>query len=104
MFLVDPLEPLTKWRGLPYLVRNARAYQGSNKHPSFRFRLDELWFRSYDRFAAAGSLSFHYFHQDLWAAEHVYASQTQAHVDVGSRVDGFIAHILPFCDVTYVDI
>jgi SAM-dependent methyltransferase len=104
MFIVDPLEPVTKWRGLPYFVGNARRYQRRNTHPSLRFRLGELWFRSYDRFAPAASLTFHYFHQDLWAATYLYSHGTKAHVDVGSRVDGFIAHILPFCDVTYVDI
>jgi ubiquinone/menaquinone biosynthesis C-methylase UbiE len=26
------------------------------------------------------------------------------HIDIGSRIDGFIAHILPFCKVKYVDI
>jgi hypothetical protein len=25
-------------------------------------------------------------------------------VDVGSRIDGFVAHVLPFCKVNYVDI
>jgi SAM-dependent methyltransferase len=104
MFFVDPLEPVTKWRGLRYFVGNARRYQRSNTRPAFRFRLAEVWFRSYDRFAPAGSLTFHYFHQDLWAAEYLYARGIRSHVDAGSRVDGFIAHILPFCDVTYVDI
>jgi SAM-dependent methyltransferase len=104
MFFVDPLEPVTKWRGLRYFVANARRYHRRNTRPTFRFRFADLWFRSYDRFAPAGSLTFHYFHQDLWAAQYLYAHDTRSHVDVGSRVDGFIAHILPFCDVTYVDI
>jgi SAM-dependent methyltransferase len=26
------------------------------------------------------------------------------HIDVGSRLDGFVAHLLPYCKVTYIDI
>ena len=104
MFITDPLELVKKWRGLPYFVSNARSYQRHNRHATFRVRPGELWFRSYDRFAPAGSVTFHYYHQDLWAAEYLYRNGTKSHVDVGSRVDGFVAHILPFCDVTYVDI
>src|SRR6266852_1092553 len=67
MFLPDPIELINRWRGVPYFVGNARDYRRRNRHASFRLQGRELWFRSYDRFAAAGSLAFHYFHQDLWA-------------------------------------
>ena len=45
----------------------------------------------------------HYFWQDLWAARRIYESRIRFHVDVGSRLDGFIAHLLPFCHVVYMD-
>ena len=34
----------------------------------------------------------------------MYQRGVREHVDVGSRLDGFVAHVLPFCRVTYVDI
>jgi len=40
----------------------------------------------------------------LWAAKYLYDNNIRYHVDVGSRIDGFVAHILPFCEVEYVDI
>lgn len=58
-----------------------------------------------DRSDAAGSARGHYFLQDIWAAQRVFAFQPAEHVDVGSRVDGFVAHVASFCPkVSYVDI
>ena len=104
MFLLDPLEILNKWRGLGFYARNARAYGRANTTRSFDIGWRDLWYRSYDRFADAGSVTFHYFFQDLWAASRVHDAGVRRHVDVGSRLDGFVAHVLPFCDVCYVDV
>jgi hypothetical protein len=57
-----------------------------------------------DRSEKAGAVDGHYFHQDLWAARKVHRAAPTAHVDVGSRIDGFVAHVLSFCPVTVVDI
>jgi len=46
----------------------------------------------------------HYFLQDIWAAERVLAAAPAVHYDVGSRLDGFVAHLLPLQDVEIVDI
>jgi SAM-dependent methyltransferase len=91
-------------RALPIYGANLRRYTRENRRRSLRFTIRNAWFRTYDRFSAAGSLTAHYFWQDLWAATNLFESGVRDHVDVGSRIDGFIAHILPFCDVTCVDI
>lgn len=104
MFAFDPVDVVNKWRGLPHFFTNLRQYQRANLRESFRFRPADLWFRSYDRYSAAGSVTFHYFHQDLWAADYLYRHGVRTHVDVGSRLDGFVAHVLLFSNVTYVDI
>lgn len=57
-----------------------------------------------ERYEAAGNVPRHYFWQDLWAAKKVYKSKVARHYDVGSRLDGFIAHCLPFCEVVMLDI
>jgi hypothetical protein len=56
-----------------------------------------------ERFQQAGYLG-PYFHQDLWAARKIFAARPARHVDVGSRIDGFVAHCLTFMDVEVVDI
>jgi SAM-dependent methyltransferase len=104
MILFDPLEILRKIRGLPYFISNWRAFQRRNEQPSFRLKLGNIWYRAQDRFDKAGAAQGHYFFQDLWVANALYEQRVREHVDVGSRLDGFIAHILPFCAVTYVDI
>lgn len=57
-----------------------------------------------ERYDSAGNIPRHYFFQDLWAARKVYESKVSTHYDIGSRLDGFIAHCLPFCEVVMLDI
>jgi SAM-dependent methyltransferase len=84
------------------LVRYRRS-QGSTRD-SFKIRLRYLYPVLGDRHAGAGAASGHYFHQDLWAAREIFRRQPSRHVDVGSSVGGFIAHLLTFRDVEYVDL
>jgi len=57
-----------------------------------------------DRFQAAGSAQGHYFHQDLYIARRVFERNPRRHVDVGSRVDGFVAHVATFRQVEMIDV
>lgn len=52
----------------------------------------------------AGAASGHYFYQDLWAARQVYVARPAGHLDIGSRIDGFVSHLLTFMPVTVIDI
>src|SRR5690606_20015648 len=72
--------------------------------PEWRASLAELKPMLKDRHDAAGTAKGHYFLQDIWAAQRVFRFQPAEHVDVGSRVDGFVAHVASFCPVKYVDI
>ena len=86
---------------LPWFVRSWRAYAAlAGASP----RVVEAYPCLFDRGDSAGSASGHYFHQDLWAARKVFDLGVRAHVDVGSRVDGFVAHVASFAEVTYVDL
>ncbi len=103
-FLFDPILVARKLRGLPFFARNAYLYWARNRRQSFEIRVDSLMYASYDRFGSAGHTRTHYFWQDLWAARKVGGLRPATHVDVGSRLDGFVSHVLPFCPVTYVDL
>lgn len=100
--LFDPLPVVRKWECLPLFVKNLIIYKRLNRNRSFDFRVGDVIYRSYDRCASAAVLPVHYFYQDIWAAR--YESGVKDHVDVGSRLDGFVAHTLSFCRVQYVDI
>ena len=54
--------------------------------------------------AEAGSADGHYFWQDLLCAQWINHENPSNHLDIGSRVDGFIAHLLASREVTLVDV
>ncbi len=57
-----------------------------------------------ERDLPAGSARGHYFHQDLLVARLVAEASPSRHLDVGSRVDGFVAHVASFRRIEVVDI
>jgi SAM-dependent methyltransferase len=56
------------------------------------------------RFAQSGTASGHYFHQDLLVAKRVFQNNPVKHVDIGSRIDGFVAHVASFRKIEVFDI
>jgi hypothetical protein len=58
----------------------------------------------HDRYAEGGSAKSEYFWQDLLVAKNVYKNNPTKHIDIGSRVDGFVAHIASFREIEVFDI
>ena len=52
----------------------------------------------------AGSAQGHYFHQDLLVASLIAINNPARHIDVGSRIDGFGAHVAAFRPIEILDI
>ena len=57
-----------------------------------------------DRLAESGVARGSYFHQDLYVARRIFAAKPERHVDIGSRVDGFVAHVASFREIEVFDI
>jgi len=57
-----------------------------------------------DRYEESGFTNSEYFWQDLIVAKAIFARSPLKHVDVGSRVDGFVAHLASFREVEILDI
>ena len=95
---------LMKWRAIPVFVKNIFEYNAKRKSNLPAVRFSNLFFTTYEKFMPGGTVGGHYFLQDVWAAKKIYHSGCKHHVDIGSRIDGFVAHLLPFCSVEYVDI
>ena len=57
-----------------------------------------------DRFEEGGVASGHYFHQDLLVARKIFERGPIRHMDVGSRVDGFVAHVASFRKIEVLDL
>jgi SAM-dependent methyltransferase len=54
--------------------------------------------------AQASSGKGHYFHQDLLVAGFVNQCNPERHIDIGSRIDGFVAHIAAFRRIEVMDV
>ncbi|GAB6012910.1 DUF268 domain-containing protein [Viscerimonas tarda] len=57
-----------------------------------------------DRYEEGGSTSGHYFHQDLFVAQEIAKANPVCHADVGSRIDGFVAHVAAYREIEIFDI
>lgn len=57
-----------------------------------------------EKFSDSGIASGHYFHQDLLVARKIFQNNPQKHVDIGSRTDGFVAHVAAFREIEVFDI
>lgn len=58
----------------------------------------------HDRYEEGGVTKNEYFWQDLLVARWIFASSPARHVDVGSRVDGFVAHVASFREIEVFDV
>jgi len=104
MFFFDLGLVKNKWRSIHYFIRNLRFYKNANSKVSFNIQWQDICYRSYDRFCLAGAVDNHYFFQDIWAAKTICSLHAREHVDIGSRLDGFVAHLLTLSAVTYIDV
>lgn len=91
-------------RGLPIYLRNRFAFPrlASDSHGAFPIAGSYPCLE--DRFLPGGDAHGHYFHMDLLVAQSVFATGIRHHVDVGSRMDGFVAHVATFARVEVFDI
>lgn len=58
-----------------------------------------------DKYENAGTIDRHYFLQDLYVAREIIEKNPEVHFDIGSRLDGFLSHLLcAGINVTMIDI
>lgn len=57
-----------------------------------------------ERYSESGTMSGHYFHQDLLVARRIFENNPNRHVDIGSRTDGFVAHVASYREIELFDI
>ena len=80
-----------------------RAYNKANTRKDFHASMKNIFMCLSDWHDSAGSCGY-YFWQDLWAARKIFQAKPSEHFDIGSRIDGFIAHVLSFMPITMIDI
>lgn len=97
-FGLDPRRFLRSFRGLPQFVRDwVKFRKGYTGRLSFMPCL-------HDRYEEGGTTKSEYFWQDLLVARMIFEARPENHVDVGSRVDGFVAHVASFREIEVFDV
>jgi SAM-dependent methyltransferase len=57
-----------------------------------------------EKYREGGTAKGEYFHQDLLVARRICENNPEKHIDVGSRFDGFVAHVACFREIFVLDI
>ena len=67
-------------------------------------KVDKEFLMLNDFYSESGVSKGDYFHQDLLVAGFVNINNPKRHIDVGSRIDGFVAHVASFRKIEVIDI
>ncbi|MBP7239227.1 MAG: DUF268 domain-containing protein [Saprospiraceae bacterium] len=102
-FGFNPLKIIEGFKGLRYYIKDYRAFNKKMSHNGL-FGTMHMHPIFGNRFQKGGILSGHYFHQDLYMARKIYQARPKYHLDIGSRTDGFVAHLAVFMEVEVMDI
>ena len=97
-FGIDPLKLYRALRGLPHFILQWWQFRKDYHGPL-------VWMPClHDRFEEGGATKSEYFWQDLLVARWINQAAPLKHVDVGSRVDGFVAHVASFREIEVFDV
>ena len=99
----DPIMSFNTFKGLPFYINDfLKLKKQKGKDSDFEFGLNYPVLD--ERFSKSGTMTGHYFHQDLFVANKIYFENPERHVDIGSRTDGFVAHVAVFREIEIIDI
>jgi len=104
MFGVNPRATVTTVKNLRGFMRDLRAFRERVAQAETHMEFGDLYPCLGDAQGESGVASGHYFHQDLLVARRVFERRPERHIDIGSRVDGFVAHIAAFRKIEVLDI
>jgi len=86
------------------LKRQLKQFKKQGLKSSVAFPIAKLIPCYEDKQSNAGILGFHYFYQDLYVAQRIYQNNPNRHIDIGSSISGFIAHVASFRKIEVYDI
>ena len=97
---LNPKRTLASLRGLPRYLKDREKFRsgcGSDFAWGNEFPVLDEW-----NVSSGGPGA--YFQQDLLVAKWIYEAKPRRHVDVGSRIDGFVGNLAVFREVEVLDI
>jgi SAM-dependent methyltransferase len=99
----NSLKFLRFFQGVPFFIKDYRVVKKQMKIKK-DFAFGKLFPILDERNVASGTMKGHYFHQDLFVAHRIFKNNPIRHIDIGSRTDGFVAHVASFRSVEVIDI
>ncbi|MDR1676526.1 MAG: DUF268 domain-containing protein [Tannerella sp.] len=105
VFAINPPAFYNNLRGIPAFFKDwgeIRKQRRSEAAADFALRMNYPCLG--DRYDSAGKMSGHYFHQDLHVSQRIFRANPVRHIDIGSRIDGFVAHVAAFREIEVFDI
>lgn len=102
--IVQGMPLFTYLKGMPVFLKEYGEIrrQASVSRESFPF--GKLYPCLQEKDQESGVLAEHYFYQDLYVARKVFQNNPVRHVDIGSRIDGFVAHVASFREMEVLDV
>ncbi|MEI6268154.1 MAG: DUF268 domain-containing protein [Methylococcaceae bacterium] len=95
---IDPRKMLQSLRGFSRYIDNFFQFR-----TSYKGRLEFMPCLQ-DWYEEGGTTKSEYFWQDLFVARKIFKSKPKTHVDIGSRVDGFVSHVASFREIEVFDV
>jgi SAM-dependent methyltransferase len=98
------MEGVLSFRRYYILKRQAQLLKKQGRKSSGKFPITKFYPCYEDKNENAGGLGIHYFFQDLYIAQRIHHNQPSKHIDIGSRINGFVAHVASFREIEIYDI
>lgn len=86
------------------LRKELRQFKKQGEKSTVSFPVEKLTAYYEDKSDSAGMLPYHYFYQDLYVAQRIYKNNPIRHVDIGSSIASFVAHVAAFREIDVFDI
>jgi len=101
---IDPPKMLRAICSLPSYLQDLIVIRRQARNSTHPFVFRGLFPCLHDRYNEGGIAKGQYFHQDLFVARRLFINGATIHYDVGSRIDGFVAHVAVYRRINVVDI
>ena len=84
--------------------KDLKKFKSQYKEGDEVFPITKWYPLFFDKKTSAGSAYGGYFWQDLYVAQRIFKNNPERHIDVGSRIDGFVAHVATFRPIEVIDV
>ena len=97
-FGFDIVKPVKFFRGIPRYIRDYWQFRSSYNGPL------EILPCLHDWYEEGGNTKGEYFLQDLYVARMISQAKPKRHIDIGSSIEGFVAHVASFREIEVLDV